>query len=382
MKLKITSKNFYFHPFELAFCGFSNTGKTTLVEKIIQSLSQKYDIGYFKHDAHHFSIDHPGKDTYKMQQAGALTTLINDDKHFAKICHQELDQVTLINHFVSSDILLIEGHKFSKLPKYFLLNTEREYEESIRLIRLGEISNIAGIISNSDEDPFDGKYPFFNRNDIDSILLSLESYLKKKIPSKINALILTGGYSKRMLEDKATIQYFGVDQVQHTINLVKPFCEKVFISCRSDQENRSFAQEYDLIFDQFPSVGPTSGILSAQFSDQESAWMIIACDLPYLDSQTIQNLVEKRNPFKVATCYLNPKRNWPEPLCTIYEPKSYQKLMEYFALNKPCPRKVLFNSNIEKLCLQNELALNNVNTPQEKMEVFQYFEAKGNNYAN
>ena len=62
---------YQFNPFEISICGYSGLGKTTLICKLLQSLSKKYRVGYIKHDAHRFEMDKKGKDTYQASQNGA-----------------------------------------------------------------------------------------------------------------------------------------------------------------------------------------------------------------------------------------------------------------------------------------------------------------------
>ncbi len=375
MRLRKNKNDSFFHPFEIAFCGFSNSGKTTLISKIIKNLSREFDIGYLKHDAHKFQMDKPGKDTATMSDSGAKSVLINDEAHFANIEHSSLEQFDVMMKMSDMDFLFIEGHKFSKLPKLVLLSSQSNFDETIKLIKEGEISDVMGIITDIEnaEEIFENKYPIFNRDNIDSISNFILSYFKEKMPTKINGLILTGGKSERMKEDKGALNYHGEqNQIEHSQELLSSICDEVYVSCRKDQLSEPFLKNQKTITDSFPSVGPTTGILSAQFFDPNAAWLVLACDLPYLNLETIEHLKKNRNSFKLATAFINPKRNWPEPLCTIYEPKSYQKLMKYFSVNKPCPRKVLFNSNIESLEMITLNALDNVNTPKEREEALEY----------
>ena len=78
-------------------------------------------------------------------------------------------------------------------------------------------------------------------------------------------------------------------------------------------------------------------------------------------------MVKNRNPFKVATCFYNPEKDWREPLITIYEPKALQKFGTYIALNKYCTRRILKNRNVCQLELPKEsiYKISNVNTPEE-----------------
>lgn len=383
MRLKKNKKNQFFHPFEIAFCGYSNSGKTTLISKVIEHMSSDFDIGYLKHDAHLFSMDHDGKDTQVMQKSGAKSVLINDPKHFATINHTEIQQVDIKSYMSDMDILFIEGQKFSTLPKFILISEDENYNKIIDHIDKNEITDIVAVISEQRVDPFDGKFPFFHRDEIQKLSSFILNYFHEKIPKKIHGLILTGGKSQRMNEDKGALQYHsGQNQIEYSKKLLSGVCEEVFVSCREDQKDLPFLQGHNLLFDNFPSTGPSTGILTAQNSNDAVSWLVLACDLPYLGKDTIIDLVNNRNPFKNATCFLNPQRKWPEPLCTIYEPKSYLKLMQYFAQNRPCPRKVLFNSNINALTLMDEMALDNVNNPSEKEQAINTIKAQGEIYAN
>jgi molybdenum cofactor guanylyltransferase len=366
MRLKKNNLNYFFHPYEIAICGFSNTGKTTLISKVVQELSKKHITGYLKHDAHKFSIDHPGKDTAVIRSAGATDTLINDKNRHAYISDKELDQVDTANFVKDNDILIIEGHKYSKIPKIIFLGEGKTKEDTLAEIASGKITNIVALIISNEQDinPLP-QYPVFSRNSISALVSFINEYFQALIPKKMFGLVLSGGKSQRMNKDKGGLKYFDKDQVSHTLDLITPFCDEVFVSCREDQSFDEFVGKHNKIIDSFPSVGPSSGILSAMHKHPDAAWLIIACDLPYLKSKTIEHLILKRNPYKNATCYLNPTRGWPEPLCTIYEPKIFNKLIQYFGLGKPCPRKVLFNSEINALELNNKLDLNNVNTPAE-----------------
>ncbi len=70
----------------VSFVAKSGTGKTTLLEKVIAELKGRgYRIGVVKHDAHRFDIDHPGKDSHRLTEAGADTMLISSPEKLALI---------------------------------------------------------------------------------------------------------------------------------------------------------------------------------------------------------------------------------------------------------------------------------------------------------
>ena len=101
----------------------SGTGKTTLLEKLIAGLKARgYRVGAVKHDAHSFSIDHPGKDSWRLTQAGADTMLITSAAQIAMVKRNPLGEEpplaeTIAGYCGDLDIVLTEGFKRSDLPK-------------------------------------------------------------------------------------------------------------------------------------------------------------------------------------------------------------------------------------------------------------------------
>ena len=115
-----------------------------------------------------------------------------------------------------------------------------------------------------------------------------------------------------------------------------------------------------------PGMGPFGAIISAMMSDPESAWLVLACDLPNLDLTTLQALIEKRNPTKVATAVRGHGNPFPEPLISIYEPRAYPRMLQFLSLGYACSRKVLINSDVELWDIDDNELILNVNTVEEK----------------
>ena len=106
----------------ISFVGSSGSGKTTFLEQIIPVFIDKgYRIGAIKHDAHKFEIDKPGKDSYRLKQAGAEIVCISSAEKLALIqsCDNEYSVEELILKFFGNvDLVLTEGYKKSDLPKF------------------------------------------------------------------------------------------------------------------------------------------------------------------------------------------------------------------------------------------------------------------------
>ena len=178
-------------------------------------------------------------------------------------------------------------------------------------------------------------------------------------------LVLAGGHSKRMKTDKAAIRYHGKTQAEAAFERLSRFCGKVFLSDRRDQADLPGHTGLPQIHDTFHEIGPMGGILSALAAHPNVPWLVVACDLPYLDDATLENLIRRRNPKKLATAYSSAHDGKPEPLCAIYEPHSRGPLETFVARGIHCPRKALMQSDVELLEPVNPTALDNMNTPEE-----------------
>lgn len=181
-------------------------------------------------------------------------------------------------------------------------------------------------------------------------------------------LILAGGFSKRMGQDKALLNYHGKAQIEHVHDLLDTFCSSIFLSKRIDQSNYKNILSINDV-DGFTGIGPLRGILSAMQTYPESSWLVIACDLPFVSKDTLHYLIEQRNPQKLATAFKSSSDGLPEPLCAIWEGHGYGKILEFFKKGIHCPRKILINSDTQILEQKNPQWLDNVNSPQEYEQV-------------
>ncbi len=100
--------------------GYSNSGKTTLIEKLLTEFQRRgYRVGTIKHDAHGFELDHPGKDTWRHRQAGAQAVVISSPSRWALIrdVERELNLDEIAAHLSDLDLIIAEGYKRGNKPK-------------------------------------------------------------------------------------------------------------------------------------------------------------------------------------------------------------------------------------------------------------------------
>jgi len=187
---------------------------------------------------------------------------------------------------------------------------------------------------------------------------------------KLNGLVLAGGKSVRMGQDKSVMQWHGKEQRYYLADMLKSLCNEVFISCRADQQNEINAT-YQTLPDVYTGIGPSGAILTAFSKYPETAWLVIACDLPLLDTATLQYLIANRDTNKIATTFESPYDSLPEPLITIWEPSSHNFLQEHISGGFTCPRKALIRNieNVKVIKAPNPDALMNANTPEDVEKV-------------
>ena len=178
-------------------------------------------------------------------------------------------------------------------------------------------------------------------------------------------LVLAGGASSRMRTDKAALLYHGQPQLQWAFEQVSKFCAASFVSVRPDQRSDAARAGHPQIVDRQPGIGPIAGISAALLEHPKAAWLVLACDLPFLTERTLEHLIAHRDASKVATAYRSAHDGLPEPLCAIWEPAAREPVLAYIASGKQCPRKFLINSDTKLLDLPERQALDNVNTVEE-----------------
>lgn len=182
----------------------------------------------------------------------------------------------------------------------------------------------------------------------------------------MKALVLTGGKSSRMGQDKASLKIGGVTQLDRIISLIEPLTDQIYLSVAHDDEAERLLPTLP---DLEPSPGPLGGLQAAFKADPETAWLVIACDLPMIQADDLQALVNQRNQSKDVTCFLNPLDDYPEPLCALYSPSAATKLDEVIKKNQRCARRFLSLLDRVDLVPANPCALLNLNRPEHLVEL-------------
>jgi molybdopterin-guanine dinucleotide biosynthesis protein B len=102
--------------------GWKNSGKTTLMSNLIRELTDRgYAVSVIKHAHAKFEIDHPGRDSFKMREAGARQVMLSSPRRFALMRElgnaPEMTFDELLPYAGPCDLVLVEGYKRDAYPK-------------------------------------------------------------------------------------------------------------------------------------------------------------------------------------------------------------------------------------------------------------------------
>lgn len=351
---------------------------------LIEQLSKEYKVSYV--DADHQSGDAEQDEGRNPKSAMAYGASL---EYTDKITFHRFDQEAKLDTyqyrqlFNEQDLVLVNGNHFKAKNQIVVIDPKKAKSLERKLDRL---TNVQLILLNGEGLSI---YPFLKNHlneiekipvllldDIEAIAEFLHTKMREAIPP-IYGLVLAGGKSQRMGEDKGLIDYHGKPQREYMADLLDSLCDKTFLSCRPDQVDL-LDSNYSALPDQFLGLGPFGAIASAFLQHPNRAWLVVACDLPLLNQSTLQQLIDHRDPSKIATAFNSPVNEFPEPLIAIWEPKSYLVLLQFLTQGYSCPRKVLINSDVQLIDAAKPEALSNVNKPEELDEIKKLIGASAN----
>lgn len=356
-KLKLR-ENDNFGPNEIAILGTKCSIISDFVQKMSKKLKKRAKIAYF--DASHSEdIKAVDFDLYTAHHSGNL------NMNSLEVMNEYNERMRFTNY----DLLFINGNHYKGAKQILVLDNEKEASVLKRLDQLDRIQFIVKLNDNSEYFDFlVERYPAiknlksYHIDEIDVISNHIYNLIQEKT-APVQGLVLAGGKSTRMGKDKTVIDYHGKSQLEHTVSLLKDNLLPTFVSVAVDQKLENFKN----IQDKFVDLGAFGGICSAFQQDPNKAWFVLATDLPFVTNDLVKLLLQKRNPKKMATAIKGKSKPFVEPLITIYEPKAYPVLLSYLAQGYSCPRKVLINSDVEIIEVDDDF-VRNVNTPDEFQE--------------
>ncbi len=148
--------------------GWKNSGKTTLMERLLEEFTRRgFSVSAIKHAHHSFDVDHPGRDSYKFREAGARQVALVSPKRWA-LMHELRDEEKpdfdeILSHIGPCDLVLVEGDKGGPHPKIEARSTRSLTQQPLS----GDDPQILAVASDGETDT--GALPGFDINDIAGI---------------------------------------------------------------------------------------------------------------------------------------------------------------------------------------------------------------------
>lgn len=359
---KITRRNNgNYAPNEISFLGVKCSVISDLIHKIAKNHQKTAKIAYL--DASHSdAIDAPILDVFTFHHAGSL----------ALDSANELNKFNARIQLAAYDLVCINGNHYQGNRQVLILDNEKEASVKKRLHQLTDVQFVIKMNSASkyfefleEQIPNIKSLPCFLIEEEEKIAHQIRSILEKATP-EIQGLVLAGGQSTRMGTDKGLLNYHGIPQREFLYQLFQELFPRkdegqigAYYSVRQHQDVAG-----NVIVDKFKGLGPFGGICSAFQENPNTAWLVVATDVPFVSKEVVELLLSKRNPSKIATTFKGVSKEFPEPLITIWEPKAYPILLNYLAQGYSCPRKILINSDVEIVEIDDAI-IRNINTPQE-----------------
>jgi len=348
----------------LCIVGPSNSGKTTLLERVIPLLSAGgLKVGVVKQCASGLSMGPAGKDSSRLAAAGARPAVaVAPDGllvHSAEAAAPLLDVAA--NFCAACDLVLAEGYKRSPHDKILVLagdgsSPQKADVPAVRLVVGGAAEGSGGPAG---------------PDDAAAVAEWVRQWLdrRRRLRCGVAGAILVGGRSRRMGFDKAALALEGRPVLVRLAELLAGWLGEVWVIGRPVAAV-GLPQCVRWHLDLRPDCGPLGGIATAlrvAAGRSPRAVLAVACDMPALGGELLDYLLEHRRPDRPVSALCHPVSGQLEPLAAVYEPQSLAAIEQALDAGRLSVRSLLESAGAHGIDLPPALAgqLANVNTPDD-----------------
>ncbi len=335
-------------PSTFGICGWSGSGKTTLIESLLRDFqADGLAVAVVKHQAHGLAVDREGKDTDRFFQTGATVAAHNRQEGFLRFSAREDDLDDLIARVgVACDLLLVEGHKTSGVPKIWLPPDDQPEPPA-------DITNVVSVLPKSEGRACQAK----------EIIEGYLAAFHRSMP--VRAAVLIGGKSRRMGQPKQTLEVNGTAMTESVARVAESVASETLLV-----GNGSIPQGLDHlpVLPDAPGVdGPLSGLLAAMRWCPTSRWLVMACDLPFVTEDAARWLLSQAGPGRWAVLPFLERPDYWESLLAVYDPPVLPLLEAGARRGQLAMCHVLRDESVAspQVPPQFREAWTNVNTPRE-----------------
>jgi len=302
----------------VSFTARSGTGKTTFLCGLIPALRERgVRVLVVKHDVHGFEVDKPGKDTWRLRQAGARQVLIANAQQMALMADTDGDQalMSLVERFADHvELVLSEGYRRSNAPKILVArrSAPKPFEPTER-----ELSQAIAVVSDHDVGLDLPRLALDDPQECADFLV--ERFIEPAaVRRPLTGVVLAGGRSERMGRDKAWLEFRGRPILPQLVASLAPVCEGgVTVVRRStEQELPELPEGTRVVEDLLPEHAALGGLYTGLVLAPTPFVFLTACDMPLVDPQMVR-WMQRRTPSS-ADVLVPVQEERPQPLHAIY----------------------------------------------------------------
>lgn len=310
----------------IAVVGRHNSGKTTLVVKLISELASRgFDVGSIKHHSHgDFDIDYPGKDSFRHREAGATDTVIASPNKMARVrtMDHEVECAEIVATMPGHDIVIVEGYRKSGLPTIEIMRSANEADSAVAAaflesarrgddlgtdhVQMGKrdprhaadleskmpTSNTVAVVTDiPDAREAAAVYgiPCFDVDDVQGVTDFVEAYFTRP---RVTVVIQAGGESRRMGQSKALVEFNGRPLICRLVERLRPAADEMVITTNE-------ADRLQFLYGMFPDVeltlapdtydrrGALPGLYTALDAARCPFVAIVACDMVFASPRLV-----------------------------------------------------------------------------------------------
>jgi molybdopterin-guanine dinucleotide biosynthesis protein A len=189
--------------------------------------------------------------------------------------------------------------------------------------------------------------------------------------SDVTCIILAGGSSRRMGQDKAFIQVGGVRLLDYVYDTCQELFKEIIIV--TNQPKQFVEYQTTVVADEIPGIGSIGGLYTGLKRASNDYSFCVACDMPFLNPALIALLIEQRHMYDVVI----PKtKAGLEPLHAVYSKRCIEPLKKYIEKGELKISSLLAEIKV-RYCSEEEIkkvdpalmSFINVNTKKELLEI-------------
>ena len=269
-----------------------------------------------------------------------------------------------------NDVLLINGNHHSGNQQILICNPDKIGSV---MRRRETVTNVILIVMTEECQEVPSEYldlhnakeaPRLHISDINGIAHFLRNYFFIHPPA---VLILAGGRSSRMGVDKSMVAYHGIPQLEYLTSIAEKMKMEAFVSVRD--HSQIIPDGATAVSDVLNNFGPLGGICSAYMHNPQRTWLVVACDMPLVGIELMNEILLADATMHDVVCFKSPNSNLPEPLLSVWKPSALRFAWNCIANGIRCPRKVILRCNSLLLDCSQPDQLANANTPEDRVRL-------------